>query len=75
MIFNVSETYSRQLQNELSKAKLKDHVHVVTKPNQSGLCDKKGKIFVVNGTRQLRKWNYGYSNVILVIDYGRDFKF
>jgi len=54
---------------------VKNQIHIVTKPNQSGLSDKKGKVFVVEGTRQLKKWNYDYSNVILVIDYGRDVKF
>lgn len=62
--------FSARLSEQLSKAGLRDHVAVVTKPHQSQLRSK-NNIFVVEGTEQLLAWNYDYSNVLYVVDYGK----
>jgi hypothetical protein len=55
----------------LSKAGLRDHVNVVTRPHQPQPRSK-NNIFLAEGTEQLLQWNYDYANVVYVVDYGRE---
>ena len=62
--------FSAKLTEQFSKMGLKEYVSVITKPHQRQFRSK-NNIFIVEGTEQLQKWNYDYSNVLYVIDYGK----
>jgi hypothetical protein len=66
--------YINKLQEVLSKNFLKDQVNIITKPHQP-LKRLKNNIFLVESNKQLDKWNYDYSNVFYVVDFGYQTKF